>query len=93
MEAQLRGITRELRAFSLVSCGAFFGYLRHPLRGGTCEEATLELYRRTGILGLPGSVFGEGQNSFIRLAFCNLSPAELDAAGQRLLQYDRGLLQ
>jgi aspartate/methionine/tyrosine aminotransferase len=86
-----RAGTSGLRAFSLVSCGAFFAYVRHPHASMTCEEATLELYRHTGILGLPGTVFGRSQASFIRLAFCNLLPDELETAIAGLLEYDRAL--
>ena len=88
---QFREITSELRAFSLASCGAFFAYIKHPRAGMTSEQATLELYGNTGILGLPGTVFGASQTSFIRLAFCNLSPQDLEAAGGLLLDYDRTL--
>ena len=86
-----RAGTSGLRAFSLVSCGAFFAYVRHPHASMTCEEATLELYRHTGILGLPGTVFGRSQASFIRLAFCNLLPDELETAIGAMLEYDRAL--
>jgi hypothetical protein len=93
MGGRLRTLARELKVFSLVSCGAFFAYLRHPLAGVTCEQATLELYSRTGILGLPGTVFGSHQGRFIRLAFCNLVPEELESAVRGLLEYDRALIQ
>jgi aspartate/methionine/tyrosine aminotransferase len=87
----LRKAANELRAFSLASSGAFFAYVRHPHASMTCGEATLELYRNTGILGLPGTVFGRSQESFIRLAFCNLGREDLDAAIAGLLDYDREL--
>jgi len=86
-----RAGTSGLTAYSLVSCGAFFAYVRHPHASMTCEEATLELYRHTGILGLPGTVFGRSQASFIRLAFCNLLPDELETAIGAMLEYDRAL--
>ena len=86
-----RAGTSGLTAYSLVSCGAFFAYVRHPHASMTCEEATLELYRHTGILGLPGTVFGRSQASFIRLAFCNLLPDELETAIRAMLEYDRAL--
>ncbi len=88
---RFRRLADGLRVFSLASCGAFFAYLRHPHANLTCEEATLELYRSTGILGLPGTVFGRSQTSFIRLAFCNLALNELEAAMASILEYDRGL--
>jgi len=81
----------QLTAFTLASCGAFFAYVKHPLAVQNCEEATLALYRHTGILGLPGTVFGRAQDSFIRLAFCNLLPADLETACRNFLDYDRGL--
>jgi len=90
---RFRRLAGGLRAFSLTSCGAFFAYVKHPYANVTCEQATLELYRHTGILGLPGTVFGRHQRSFIRLAFCNLLPDELEAAGHGLLEYDGALLQ
>lgn len=80
---------RELGRFRLASCGAFFAYLEHPLEDLDCDAATLELYRATGILGLPGTVFGRSQFRFIRLAFCNLDAAGLDEAIAGLLAYDR----
>lgn len=93
MTRRLAGILRErtsgLRAFTLRSCGGFFAYLRHPFDGLDCEAATLRLYEHTGILGLPGTVFGESQTRFIRLAFCNLHPAALEEALANLAAYDR----
>ena len=88
---RFREIGTELRAFSLPSCGAFFAYLKHPHAEMACEDATLRLYEHTGIAGLPGTVFGAGQRAYIRLAFCNLSPDDLEIAGRQLLDYDRTL--
>lgn len=88
---RFRQMAGGLRSFALASCGAFFAYLKHPLAGQACEDVSLELYRNTGILGLPGTVFGRGQASFIRLAFCNLLPDDLDAASHSLLEYDKAL--
>lgn len=85
----LRERTSDLRAFALRSCGGFFAYLRHPFDGLDCEDATLRLYEHTGILGLPGTVFGASQQRFIRLAFCNLQPAALEGALVNLAAYDR----
>lgn len=91
LAARFRERSARLRRFALRSCGGFFGYLRHPFDDDDCESATLRLYRHTGILGLPGTVFGPSQTSFIRLAFCNLDPAALDEALSHLIAYDASL--
>jgi len=92
---RLAGIHRDLRArseslkhFSLVSSGAFFAYVKHPFGKMTSEQAGLELFRETGILGLPGTVFGKSQEDFIRLSVSNLSESGLAEAWGELLEFD-----
>ncbi len=79
---------KKLKRFSLASCGAFFGYLKHPFSKLSSEEAALELLENTGIFGLPGEVFGNAQKDFIRLSFCNLSSSDLEVAIEGLCGYD-----
>lgn len=81
---QLVRKTSELTKFKLVSHGSFFAFLRHPYTHLSCEDATLELFKRAGVLGLPGTVFGENQKKYIRLAFCNLSEKDLGLALDQL---------
>lgn len=68
----------------IVSAGAFFGYVRHPFRGEPGEEVALRLCREFGILTVPGSFFGPGQDEYLRVAFGNISADEMPALARRL---------
>lgn len=74
--------------FELLSVGAFFAYVRHPLTSMSCTDATLEIFRQTGVLGLPGTTFGEQQQAYVRLAYCNVSADELERAMANLSRFD-----
>lgn len=78
-----------LKHFKLASSGAYFAFLLHPFNPSGCEAACLKIYEHTGILGLPGTVFGDSMGSFIRLAFCNLTESDLISAIRNLIEYDR----
>jgi len=65
-------VIRALDGWELLSTGAYFGYVRHPHAGA---EASLDVARRlareVGVLTIPGTFFGDGQDSFLRFAFAN----------------------
>jgi aspartate/methionine/tyrosine aminotransferase len=79
--------------FHLVSAGAFFAYLEHPFVDLNSTEASLKLYEETGILGLPGEVFGRKQARFIRLSISNVSQADTESALHALSEFDTRLKQ
>ena len=80
----------EFKNFKLKSIGVFFAYVEHPWEKLTATDATLKLYEHTGIVGLPGSIFGPSQEKFIRLAYANLSLARaLPEALNALLNLDK----
>jgi len=60
-----------LEGWELLSTGAYFGYVRHPF----AEEASLDVAKRlardAGVLTIPGTFFGDGQEDFLRFAFAN----------------------
>ncbi len=58
--------------WSAPSVGAYFGYLRHPFVGSGGAQVAQALARERGVLMLPGSYFGEGQEPFLRAAFANV---------------------
>ena len=66
------------------SIGAYFAYVRHPMKGARAEEVARDLAVRGGILALPGSYFGPGQDEFLRFAFANVDDAAVADVGQRL---------
>jgi aspartate/methionine/tyrosine aminotransferase len=65
-------VIRSLDGWDLLSTGAYFGYVRHPQAG---SEASLEIAKRlareVGVLTIPGTFFGDGQDAFLRFAFAN----------------------
>ena len=65
-------VVGALNGWELLSTGAYFGYVRHPHAG---NEASLDVARRlareVGVLTIPGTFFGDGQEDFLRFAFAN----------------------
>jgi len=70
--------------WSIASIGAHFAYLRHPFRGRPCDEVAEWLAAERGVLCLPGSYFGDGQEDFLRVAFANVDAAAIAALRERL---------
>jgi aspartate/methionine/tyrosine aminotransferase len=66
------------------SVGAYFAYLRHPFEGRSAEEVAEALAVERGVLALPGSYFGPGQHTHLRMAFGNLEADRIESLGGRL---------
>ncbi|MBL8569803.1 MAG: aminotransferase [Phreatobacter sp.] len=70
--------------WSISSIGAYFAYVRHPFEGVPAERVAERLATERGVLGLPGSYFGEGQEQHLRFAFANADEAAIAALPGRL---------
>ena len=66
------------------SIGAYFAYLQHSFPGRSAVEVARWLARDRGVLCLPGSYFGPGQERFLRVAFANVDAAAIAAIPDRL---------
>ena len=55
-----------------MSLGAYFAYVRHPFAGESSSAVARRLATEQGVLTVPGSAFGPGQEAYLRLAFANL---------------------
>ena len=64
--------------------GAYFAYLRHPFAGTPSARVCEAMAAERGVLTLPGSAFGPGQEDYVRLAFANVDEARLVEAAGRL---------
>ncbi|MFM8681312.1 MAG: aminotransferase [Alphaproteobacteria bacterium] len=53
------------------SAGAYFAYVRHPFPGMPAARVAEKLARERGVLCLPGSFFGPGQETHLRIAIAN----------------------
>jgi aspartate/methionine/tyrosine aminotransferase len=69
------------------SLGAYFAYLRHPFEGRTGREVAERLATERGVLCLPGSFFGLGQEGHLRVAFANVGAEVLATLTERLREF------
>ncbi len=61
----------QLDGWDLLSSGAYFGFVRHPYSGVDSLEVAQIMARKAGVLVIPGTFFGDGQNAMLRFAFAN----------------------
>ena len=82
----LRDLFKDNRlAYRLVSSGAYFAYVRHPFAGTPASAVAQRLAREENLLCLPGTMFGAGEEPYLRLAFANLDKSAMPEVGRRLL--------
>jgi len=75
----------KLKGFELSSCANFFAYLKHPFKGMGSYDASLKVAKEAKVLTLPGSIFGPGQEQYLRLAFGNIpEPSKMAEVVSRL---------
>lgn len=65
--------------------GAYFAYLRHPCPGQGATEVAERLARECGLLLIPGTSFGPGQERHLRLSFPSLTARSAAEVRRRLL--------
>jgi aspartate/methionine/tyrosine aminotransferase len=75
--------------YELVSAGAYFAYLRHPFRGETARAVARHLAADENMLCLPGSMFGDGQEDYLRFAFANVAAETMPEIARRLARSAR----
>ncbi len=81
-----RAFARNDLTYDLVSAGAYFAYVRHPFEDCSDVEVAQSLAREQGLLCLPGSWFGPGQERYLRFAFANLDESIMPAIVERLVE-------
>jgi aspartate/methionine/tyrosine aminotransferase len=75
--------------YELVSAGAYFAYLRHPFRGTSARDVARRLAEDENMLCLPGSMFGDGQEDYLRFAFANVAAETMPEIARRLARSAR----
>ena len=55
----------------LAEHGGLFGYVKHPFTGTASIEVAQKMARKIGVLTIPGTFFGDGQEDYLRFAFAN----------------------
>jgi len=73
--------------FALAASGAFFAWVRHPLPGQTGRSIARRLAEEANLICLPGEVFGPGLEGYLRLAFGNITEADIPEAVRRFREF------
>jgi aspartate/methionine/tyrosine aminotransferase len=73
-----------LEGWRLDSVGAYFAYAAHPFPHLRAVDVARRLTLEAGVLALPGSYFGTGQETHLRLAFANVGADALRLLAERL---------
>jgi aspartate/methionine/tyrosine aminotransferase len=72
----------------LDAMGAYFAYVRHPFAELDSEPVARRLATEAGVLTVPGSYFGQGQQRHLRMAFANADSATIGQLSARLKALD-----
>jgi aspartate/methionine/tyrosine aminotransferase len=75
---------RRPGGFELLSCGGFFGWVRHPYAGRPTEDVVRELVRDWDILVVPGTAFGPDDRRMLRVSVGNAGHDALADFADRL---------
>ena len=84
MEAFREAMANHTPAWKICSIGTYFAYVSHPFRGWTSLRVAQLLAGKQNLLTLPGSVFGPGQEEYLRLAFANVDASRMPEIARRL---------
>jgi aspartate/methionine/tyrosine aminotransferase len=77
----------QLKGWNLVTAGAYFAFVRHPYEGSKAVDVARRLALEAGILALPGSYFGPGQEQHLRFAFANVDRKTIAEIPQRMAMF------
>lgn len=86
LTALREAFTRVGLGYQLVSSGALFAYVRHPFTEETARAVAQRLAGEHDVLCLPGSMFGAGQESYLRIAFANAEASDMEILVDRLAE-------
>ncbi|GAA5166262.1 MULTISPECIES: aminotransferase [Amycolatopsis] len=70
--------------FTLLSAGAFFGWVRHPFRDRPTGEVVRQLIAEYDTLVIPGTAFWPGDPGTVRVSYSNLGPEGVAELAARL---------
>jgi aspartate/methionine/tyrosine aminotransferase len=78
----------QIEGWRVDSVGAYFAYVRHPFAGVAGARVAERLARERGVLALPGSYFGPGQQTHLRVAFANVGIGMVENLRARLSDFE-----
>ncbi|WP_237153859.1 aminotransferase [Oryzibacter oryziterrae] len=80
----LKAAIAGVKGWEIGAVGAYFAFVRHPFAGVTSARVSEQLARRAGVVTLPGSYFGPGQENYLRFAFANADATTIGRLPERL---------
>lgn len=86
LAALRQAFTRDGLRYELISSGALFSYVKHPFAGETAKQVAMRLAGEHDLLCLPGSMFGPGQEQYLRIAFANAEASDMETLVDRLVE-------
>jgi aspartate/methionine/tyrosine aminotransferase len=84
--AKLKEVIAHSPGWEIGAIGAYFAFIRHPFRGKTSASVAERLARSAGVVTVPGSYFGPGQEDHLRFAFANARADVISRIEPRLEQ-------
>lgn len=86
LSALRQAFGRKGLAYRLISSGALFAYVEHPFAAETAKQVAMRLAGEHDLLCLPGSMFGPGQERYLRIAFANAEASDMEVLVDRLVE-------
>ncbi|MDR6757030.1 aspartate/methionine/tyrosine aminotransferase [Mycoplana sp. BE70] len=83
----LKETLEGLSGWSIGAVGAYFAFVRHPFADRTSSDVAEGLAKEAGILCLPGSYFGPGQERYLRFAFANANSETIRLLRDRVQRF------
>ena len=80
----LRATMAHAPAWRIGAVGAYFAFIGHPFGDAPSARVAEKLAKEAGILCLPGSYFGAGQEGYLRFAFANADVETISRLKDRL---------
>lgn len=81
--AALQQVLADAPGWEIAALGAYFAFVRHPFAELSAFDAAHMLARQAGVLTIPGSFFGGGQERYLRVAFANADVPTIRGLGER----------
>jgi aspartate/methionine/tyrosine aminotransferase len=86
LSALMRAFERPGLRYRLGSAGALFAYVRHPFAGQAAKDVAIRLAGDHDVVCLPGSMFGPGQDDFLRIAFAAAEAGDMEILVDRMME-------
>jgi aspartate/methionine/tyrosine aminotransferase len=86
-EAFRRIMSRRPGGFELLSCGGFFGWIRHPFTGTATEDVVRDLAVNHDTILMPGTAFLPDDRATIRVSVGNCAPESMEEFARRLIAF------